>query len=81
MDNTKRPSLFHGQNVMPYTLKVSSNKFVLPNGNEREYISIVQEFYVGDSRDLPYEKCIEIEKSDLDKLIHSLTWRIINEPC
>lgn len=72
MDNIKRPSLFHGQNVMPYTLKVSSNKFILPNGKERHYISITQEFYVGDSRDLPYEKCIEIEKSDLDQLINSL---------
>ena len=72
MENTKRPSLFHGQNVMPYTLKVSSNKFVLQNGNEREYISIVQEFYVGDSRDLPYEKCIEIEKSEIQLLINSL---------
>ena len=71
--NSKKPSLFYGENVMPYTLRVSSNKFNWSNGKVREYISIVQEFYVGDSRDLPYEKCIEIEKSDLDKLIHSLT--------
>jgi hypothetical protein len=71
--NSKKPSLFYGQNVMPYTLRVSSNKFHWSNGKVREYISIVQEFYVGDSRDLPYEKCIEIEKNDLDKLIHSLT--------
>jgi hypothetical protein len=70
--NSKKPTLFYGQNVMPYTLKVSSNKFVLPNGKEREYISIIQEFYVGDSRDLPYEKCIEIEKSDIQLLINSL---------
>jgi hypothetical protein len=70
--NSKKPSLFYGQNVMPYTLKISSKKFVLPNGKEREYISIIQEFYVGDSRDLPYEKCIEIEKSDIQLLINSL---------
>ena len=70
--NTKKPSLFYGENVMPYTLRVSINKFNLPSGKVREYISIVQEFYVGDARDLPYEKCIEVEKSDIQLLINSL---------
>lgn len=70
--NNKKPSLFYGENVMPYSLKVSSCQFELPNGKVRKYISIVQEFYVGDARDLPYEKCIEIEKSDIHLLINSL---------
>jgi hypothetical protein len=72
MDNTKRPSLFHGQNVMPYTLRVSYNKVQSEKGVVRKYVAITQEFYVGDARDLPFSKRIEIEKSEIQLLIDSL---------
>jgi hypothetical protein len=65
-------SSFFAKNTMPYHLRVSYNKVKSENGVVRKYIAITQEFYVGDGRELPFSKTIEIEKSDVELLINSL---------
>ena len=67
-----KESSFFAKNTMPYNLRVSYNKVQSENGVIRKYIAITQEFYVGDARDLPFSKTIEIEKSDVELLINSL---------
>lgn len=66
-------------NLLPYTLRVSRVKVGSENGEvRRDYVTISQEFFGGDSRDLPWVKSIEIEKTDIQKIIDSLE-RIKNE--
>jgi hypothetical protein len=65
-------SSFFAKNTMPYNLRVSYNKVQSEKGVVRKYVAITQEFYVGDARELPFSKTIEIEKSDVELLINSL---------
>ncbi len=67
-----KESSFFAKNTMPYNLRVSYNKIQDKNGVVRKYVAITQEFYVGDARDLPWSKTIEIEKSDVQLIIDSL---------
>ena len=67
-----KESSFSAKNTMPYKLRVSYNKVKSEEGVVRKYVSITQEYYVGDARELPFSKTIEIEKSDVELLINSL---------
>lgn len=67
-----KESSFSAKNTMPYRLRVSYKKVQSEEGVVRKYVAITQEYYVGDARELPFSKTIEIEKSDVDLLINSL---------
>lgn len=73
-----KESSFFSRNTMPYILRVAYKKVKTENDVVRKYVTITQEFYVGDGRELPHSKTIEIEKSDVQLIIDSLE-RIKNE--